>query len=446
MQSMLKPGKPYFPPYAIIEKSGITIAVLGMVTPAIPNWLPPKIWEGIEFHDMIETAQKWVPVIQQKEKPDLIIGLFHSGVDYTYGGASAQTPKNENASKLVAQQVPGFDIIFAGHDHHGWNTTAVNKQGETVHILAASAHAIDVAAATVKMTHDESTNQWQKQISGEVVQMNKYKPDSEFMSKFDTQFEEVKSYVSQPIGTFSKTISTRDAIFGNSAFVDLVHQIQLSLTGADLSASAPLSFDARIEKGTVFVRDMFKLYKYENLLYTMSLTGWEVENFLEYSYHGWFNQMQNENDHLLKFSVDANGRLIHSKRDNAPQLTTPYFNYDSMAGLEYIVDLSKPKGQRIKILALSDGRIFDFDAIYKVAINSYRGNGGGGHLTKGSGIAQEELVSRIISSTEKDLRFFLMKWIEEQKEITPTTLGNWQILPQEWWQTAKRTRLWTIVS
>lgn len=49
---------------------------------------------------------------KEKEKPDIIIGLFHSGVDFTYDNQTAETPRNENAAKLVAEQVPGFDIVF----------------------------------------------------------------------------------------------------------------------------------------------------------------------------------------------------------------------------------------------------------------------------------------------------------------------------------------------
>jgi len=107
-----------------------------MITPWIPNWLPRNIWSGMEFQDMIECARKWVNIINDKEKPDLLIGLFHSGVDFTYGNQTADTYKNENASRLVAEQVPGFDLIFVGHDHHGWNITATSSAGKTVPILA----------------------------------------------------------------------------------------------------------------------------------------------------------------------------------------------------------------------------------------------------------------------------------------------------------------------
>lgn len=137
-------GGTYFPPYYIIEKNAhcdngtikkIKIAILGMITPGIPNWLPKNIWSGIEFEDMILTAKKWVPIIKEKEKPDLLIGLFHSGVEYEYDGQTAETPRNENASKLVAEQVPGFDIVFVGHDHHGWNFKVANAKGDSVLIL-----------------------------------------------------------------------------------------------------------------------------------------------------------------------------------------------------------------------------------------------------------------------------------------------------------------------
>ncbi len=36
----------------------------------------------------------------------------------------------------------------------------------------------------------------------------------------------------------------------------------------------------------------------------MELTGQEIKDYLEFSYGNWFNQMKNENDHLLKFKLD----------------------------------------------------------------------------------------------------------------------------------------------
>ena len=84
-------GEPYFPPYAIITRQGVKIAVLGLTEPGIAHQLPNQFWSGMEIIDMVETARKWIPIIQEEEAPDLIVGLFHAGVDYTYGGATADT-------------------------------------------------------------------------------------------------------------------------------------------------------------------------------------------------------------------------------------------------------------------------------------------------------------------------------------------------------------------
>ncbi|HSV88995.1 MAG TPA: metallophosphoesterase, partial [Bacteroidales bacterium] len=42
-------GKPFFIPYTVIERQGVRIAVLGLTTPAVPTWLPEKLWQGMSF-------------------------------------------------------------------------------------------------------------------------------------------------------------------------------------------------------------------------------------------------------------------------------------------------------------------------------------------------------------------------------------------------------------
>ncbi len=423
----IKTGKPYFPPYAIINKGGVKIAVLGLITPGIPMWLPKNIWSNIDFTDMIKTAKKWVKIIKEKEKPDVLIGIYHSGVDYTYGNQNADTPRNENASELVAKQVPGFDVVFVGHDHHGWNYTVKNNFGKDVLILGGINAARTAAVANISVSVKDKSI---KTITGEIIDVKNFNPDEDFLKRFEKDFMEIKKYTSKEIGTFTKTITTKDSFFGDSPFVDLVQSLQLNLTGADISFASPLSFNAEIKKGPVYVRDMFNLYKYENLLYTIKMTGKEIKNYLEYSYGKWLNQMKNENDHLLNFRLDSEGKVVYS--NNHPQLNNSYYNFSSAAGIIYNVDVRKPVGERITIKSLSDGTPFNFNKEYRVAVNSYRGNGGGGHLVFGAGIPKKELSGRLIASTEKDLRFYLLKWIEKKKIISPEKTGNWKIIPENW--------------
>lgn len=416
-------GEPYFKPYAILNRKGIKIAVIGLITPSIPIWLPGKIWEGIEFKDMVETAEKWMAYIKENEKPDVVIGLFHSGIDNTYNNHSDDDYMNENASALVAQKVPGFDLIFAGHDHQECNMVIRNSAGQRVIILDPKncAKLAAVASIQIRKENDKITD---KKITGLIMEMNSCEPDREMMKRYSGYIAMIKKYVSKPIAKFTRTVSSRDAMFGNSAFVDLIHSVQLEATGADISFAAPLTFDSKISKGTVCVRDMFKLYKFENLLYTMRLSGKEILDYLEYSYDWWFNTMSDKKDHLLLFEFDEKGNNRTAGK---------FYNYSSASGINYTVDLCKPAGEKINILGFSDGRPFCLEGEYTVAINSYRGNGGGGHLTEGAHINHDELLNRIICATDKDLRYIIMQHIEQKHIVSPKASGNWKAVPQEFW-------------
>lgn len=415
-------GEPYLPPYAIIERDGVKIAVLGLLTPAIPGWLPENLWSGLRFDDMEATASKWIDHIKKREKPDLTVGLFHSGRD------STKTTGNtvENASLLVARHVPGFDIVMMGHDHSPYNETITNDAGEKVIVVNPANNARRVATVTATFEVDDNGEARLLGLTPELVDMDGITPDEGFMAQFAPQCEAVEKFVSRHIGHADMPMSTRDAYFGPSSFMDFIHRMQLAISGADISFAAPLSFDATINSGDIHVSDMFNLYKYENMLYTMALSGKEIKDYLEMSYDLWSNTMKSADEHLLRLRDNANSDdMTHTG------FRYPSYNFDSAAGIIYTVDVTKPRGEKITIVSMADGSRFDPDAIYKVAINSYRGNGGGNLLTQGAGIAPEELSSRILDSTDKDLRYYLMEYIINHPEIKATANDNWRFIPQD---------------
>jgi len=448
-------GTPYFQPYTVINRQGVKIAVLGMISPWIPNWLPNQLWTGMTFADMVETAKKWVPIIQKKEKPDLLVGLFHSGVDYTYGGLTKDTPSNENAAQLVAEQVAGFDVIFVGHDHQGWDgkgwdpvakakKDVVGPDGKKVYIVGPKSDASGVGYVKVDLALDKATGAYKKSFTTLLLPTAGIAPYKPFVANLQPAFNEVKAWVDKPVGKLAGKITTRDSMFGDSAFVDLIHKIQLELSAdpamglkkADVSFAAPLSYDATIPSnpdGTMFVRDMFSLYQYENFLYTMDMTGRQIKDFLEYSYKLWLATMPNDGNHLIAMTQDKDGKWVTATR---------YYNYDSAAGINYTVDVSKPAGSRVTISSLSDGRPFSLDATYTVAINSYRGQGGGGHLTTGAGLDKDTVqkLKLVNGATVKDLRFYLLKWFEKQSgAVKVDPLGNWKIVPEDMATKGKET-------
>ena len=208
--------------------------------------------------------------------------------------------------------------------------------------------------------------------------------------------------------------------------MDFIHRMQLEETGADVSFNAPLTFDSKIAAGPVYVSDMFKLYRYENHIYVLRMTGKEIRNHLEMAYDLWTNTMTSPDDHILLL---AERTLNDQQRLGFKNLS---FNFDSAAGIDYEVDVTKPDGQKVRILQFSDGRPFDENAWYRVAMNSYRGNGGGELLTLGAGIPADSLSSRILHQSDRDQRYYLTEKIRREKTIDAQPLNNWRFVPDEW--------------
>ncbi|MDR2887671.1 MAG: bifunctional metallophosphatase/5'-nucleotidase [Bacteroidales bacterium] len=423
----VKSGNPYFKPYHIIKRNDLKIAVLGLVTTVINNTLPEELYTGIEFVNLYDAAQKWMPVIQA-ENPDLIVGLFHTGWNGLASEAGNNTAHEEGA-EAIAYSIPGFDLIFTGHDHKVANEKIVNIAGDTTLILNAGSHAMNIAQADIKLQWDKKLRKYTKHLEGRILKTAGYAPDTGFVNKFRSSHEQTAAYVDEVIGSSSQTITSRDSYFGSSAFVDMIHRLQLEITEADISFAAPLSFDVEIPEGAITVSDMFKLYKYENMLYTMVLSGEEIKKILEYSYAGWFNTIKTADDHALRFRTDKNGKI--ELQNGKAWLQTPAYNFESAAGIDYTVDITKPEGSRVAITGMTGGAPFETRKHYRVAINSYRGNGGGGHLTRGAGIHKEDLMKRVVTSTDRDLRYYMIEYIKAQKEITPEALNNWKLVPEK---------------
>lgn len=425
-----KTNKPYLKPYTILKRGGARIAIIGLLTPAIPNWLGENLWSGLRFEEMVSSARQWMRVVKEQEKADIVIGLFHSGKD---GGITTPHYK-EDAALAVAREVPGFDVVFFGHDHTRYADAVTNSKGKRVVCLDPANNAMSVAQADLQLV--KKKGRWcVKESQWKLVDVADLPVDNNFVDHFSAFNETVKAYADRVIGTFENTISTRDSYFGNSAFNDLILNLELSITKADVAFNAPVSFDVAIKKGPVRVADMFNLYKYENQLFVMRLTGKEIRKALEMSYDLWVNTMTSPDDHLLLLDSQTRGDQQRLGFKNFS------FNFDSAAGIDYEVDVTKPNGQKVKVLKMSNGEPFDENKYYKVAVNSYRANGGGELLTRGAGIAKDDLDDRIVWRSEFDLRHYLMEEIKRLGTLNPQPNTNWRFVPEQWTQeAAKRDR------
>ena len=380
-------GLPYFEPYTILRRSGVKIAVLGFITAAIPQWVPQRIWEDMYFECIRESAAKWIQRIKETEQPDFIIGVFHSGMDE--GIVTAEYKENE--VRDTAENVDGFDLILYGHDHSSNMEEIDSPSGHSVMCINPGSYAHSVAEIDVKFTVDAETGKvTHKESNAQLRYIGTLHNThtTEFSRSFSHDFREVKNYAEQKIGHFTQRVDVRDAYFGSSAYIDLIQELQLHISGADISFSAPLFFHASIEAGDVKVSHLFDLYRFEDHLFTIEMTGQEIKDYLEMSYANWTNQMP------------------------------------------------KPAGQKIKILHTDKGEPFILNKTYQVAMTAYRANGGGELLTKGAGLSKEEIVRRTRNITPHDIRHYLLEYVKEKGILTPQPRDHWRFVPTEWTQPA----------
>ena len=79
------------------------------------------------------------------------------------------------------------------------------------------------------------------------------KADDAFIQHFQPEIDAVKAWSDQVIGRFENTIYSKDSYFGNSAFNDLILNLELEITKADIAFNAPLLFNASIKAGPITV-------------------------------------------------------------------------------------------------------------------------------------------------------------------------------------------------
>lgn len=416
-------GESYYKPYETFVYDGVKIAVIGLVTPAVPEWLAEPLYAGMRFEEPIDAVRKTLQTVREKEQPDLVVLLTHSGLE------NKNPDILENASRAIAEKVSGINIILMGHDHEPNLLWLTNPQGDSVLLINPADRLQRVS--DVKVTfRKQGKKVLGHSIDARLTEMEGYTPDDSFMQAFQGEITRFHKEMERPVGRIDAPLKGMDALFGSSAYISLIHKVQLAATGADISFAAPTALSLDLPEGELTYADMFALYPFENTLYAMELTGAEVKGYLEYSYNLWVNRMTSPDDHLLALKPNLR------EGERFPTLN-PTFNFSSAGGIHYTVDVTKPNGERVTILSMADGTPFDLNHTYTVAINSYRGNGGGGHLVRGAGIPKAQLPGRV-KATSGDVRSAILQLLAQQPVTSVKDDGNWCFVPEDWANEAAR--------
>ena len=392
--------KPHYKPYLVKEVAGVKIGILGLTTPGVPQWDNPPNYAGLEFHEPLAEARKWVPILREEEKVDIVAIAMHMGLeeDLRTGEVNPGQIPHENEAIAIAKEVPGVDVIFMGHTHREVPSLYING----VLLTQANHWGRHLARADFYLQRAGAGWRVYAKSARTIAADDRVEPDPEVVKLAEPYDQETQGWLSRVIGESAEELTARDARFRDTAILDLIQKVQLEAGKADVSMVASFNADARIAKGPVSVRDIAGLYVYENTLAVLEVTGQQLKDALEHSakYYGPYVPGKRPNE------------LINDK--------IPAYNFDIAEGVTYELDISKPIGQRIQNLRFR-GQPLSLTRKLRLATNNYRVNGGGGYdMYKNA---------PVVYRSSEEIRELIIDWLEKNKTVPVTPNNNWRIVP-----------------
>ena len=430
-------GKPVHTPYTIYERGGIRIAVLGMISPTNGDWLPHELWNQFETEDMIECANKWIPIIQQEHAPDVIIGLFSCNKDFTdpVNDYDIDTYKNPSGGRPVAMRVPGFDLILLGNsdtEAMGYDT---NSAGKNVLYIQAGANCQKAGMVRIHLKRRQDGS-YDKRLFTSLIDLKQYEPEPVFSEAIRDAQDSIFLTFNRPIGYLQDNLLGVEGIYGPDYYRDFINSVQLWYTQADVSiASVIVPSDTILRPGPLTLRQVFDIYPVHHQLQQITMTGEEIRRFLEWGYSCQFETLHSASDPLLLLQKDPYGHVLYNQAGQPTLMHIPA-HYVSAGGIHYTVDITKPVGERVTILSRSDGSAFDMRGLYRVVLNSEQLRDEGKYISRGLNWDREELSLHAIPTSHNSMRKILFDFIREADTVSFAYRHEWSIIPYTLWHDA----------
>ncbi|MDZ7820942.1 MAG: bifunctional UDP-sugar hydrolase/5'-nucleotidase [Candidatus Marinimicrobia bacterium] len=343
----------YLEPYVIKEIMGVRVGILGINTAVTPSMSFPENVEGLTFLPDIATAKKYVKILQDKGAEFIILST-HAWTPYEREKEAAKLhkaikkgdypdPDKIGANGLeIAASVPGIDAMFTGHVHKGFdkpyedpvnhtlifqnyaNGTNVGQVNFYIHketgSLAGYNFAVD-QSAIITLLEDEF---WIDPEMDSLIES--------YVAVAEEGFDEILTILEKPMRRSSE---------GQSPLGNLLMDAVVWAVDADLAFSNYGGLRADLEAGPLTYEDLFRFLPFGNRITVFHLTGKQL-------------------DALIEDRVSGNSRGM------------------LCSGLEVVIDKSKPDGRRAEIISIQ-GKPFDPDKRYKLAVSDYLAEGNSGY-------------------------------------------------------------------
>ena len=392
----LPTGARAFTSWAMVERGGVRIGIVGATTPGSMIWDRDNLKGRIVLRDIVPELKSAVADVRAAGA-DVVLVTIHSGLGEpsSYDTVSTGVP-SENVTARVAREVPGIDLILYGHSHKEMADTLING----VLLMQPKNWATSVAVAHLGLTR--ANGRWQ--VTGRtsrLVPAANHPEDPAVVAATDAAHHATIAWVTAPIGRTPVAWRADSARVADTPLIDFILEVERRATGADLASTAAFSLDASLDAGTITPARLQALYPYDNTLRAIRITGTQLREYLEQS-----------------------ARYYRTAPDGVVSVdpSIPGFNFDIVSGVDYTLDVSRAVGQRVTRLEFHGTPVAP-TASFTMALNNYRQTGGGGYAMLSG--------APVVYDKQQEIRQLLMDEVRRKGTIAPSEYftRNWRIEP-----------------
>lgn len=367
-------GENVFTPYTTKELTvagqKLKVGILGIENTDCSRFDVPGNYPGMVFAhpdnkklSIAWEVNRYVPKMKE-EGCEFIIVSYHAGLGTVDGELEFEKNTENQVARMIAE-TENVDVVVAGHDHSTAysNTYIKNKNKEDVLVVNAGGTSLTNTVFEVTYDEEQGFSIGLKKTSN--VDLASYQDDKELASLLQPAVDKASEYVNQQCGVIKDGNWTTSTNFylEQTDTMDLINRAQMIIADKYIqklgykstkmsSTSVVVNGKYTVQPGNISLKDIYTLYKYENYLYVVPLTGKEIKTWLE----------GNAEDH---FSYTfKNGAVKFATAGNS--FTNPVFY-----GIDFEYDLAKDVGSRVANLKFADGSEVKDEETYNVAVNSY---------------------------------------------------------------------------
>lgn len=314
-------GELVFPPYRIVIRENLRVAVIGIASNIVDKTMPPSYSEGVRFTLGREELPGWIAHVRDVEGADLVVVLSHLGF-----------PQD----KKLASEVDGIDVLVSGHTHNRMERAAVENGAI---IFQSGCHGSFIGRLDLEIEGRKVVN-YRHQL---VPIDERFVPEPEMERKVEAIMAPLREILDEPVGNTEVPLA-RDEMF-QSSMDDLLLEAIAATAGTDIAFSNGWRYGAPIVPGPITMNDLWNIIPTNPPVSTVELTGAELCAMLEGNLE-------------RTFAADAYGQMGgYVKR---------------CRGLTLYAKVENPAGQRIERLFVL-GEAVDPERVYKVAFVTEQG-------------------------------------------------------------------------